>query len=1101
MCGFDYSLPDGLPAECDPDGEKPLCMGGECITDSSNRLCFGSDCVDYRLVRAVRESGENCTITKLNTGYLKNVCYDENARVSYFKCPHSDDFYKYVNVENGHGGADVGFCDVCENDPHTYQTCGIVGHSQKGKSNVHALCGGYICEKEKLGKKHKYISCVGDKCQAENRDCSSSTVFKTCDDKCDDYRVECRDELSCNGYSYKLNCISTRDFVEKDYFSGTEVLLYGKQDSICGDESEMICNEESDEYNCSVNTCTHYRKKWKARILNYTRCALFDLSPSNFVTYPYCEEYLDQTNCSDAERIGGYCEVNGFWSSVSKYMVCYEQDPISKAAIKLCDDDFQNNCLTTSHNSGCKIHKHRMCDDVNDCFDGSDEINDMCATKINFTCVRRFNPGKAANTIPISWIMDNEADCMNGEDENSTMWNFCKGTGNIRRLQVPDKDCENVYRCPGANNSVVPFDQLCDGVESCGGGKENDVCRIARDYPDIKKTVAYIGRQQDVCFNENKSLCEVKEFERPWGDVFGEPKKELLVPSSKVNCSSFFGESYLFLSCMGLCEEENAECSLKADNRKLMFDSCPGQYPDRAYTLGNNSFLTFVDKSQLGQYHQDFYQCNNRKCVKYSQVCDLVDDCGDMSDELGCANNMICQNTLNSSRHQFISLSQKCDGIYDCFDLSDECNESCRRYILENWAVKGFCWIMGILAVTLNLFAVTRSLNSARKCATDAMMTSKILMSLIGSGDFLIGLYLVILSIYDSIIYGDDYCSSQATWLTGTACLALGIISTIGSQVSLFSMTVMSCIRLHGLRSMRISGPVNKKAVGKVTLLVMGIVASSLVVALTPLVPPLEDYFVQGMYYDPSYKLFIGFPTKERHINILNSYKEHNPTKSTGNFTSDLSWREIGEKVDEMFSQDHGTLTRRPVHFYGNDGVCLFKYFVRTDDARRSRQSSGIETSMNDPVVWTMLAVNLICFFVISLCYIAINAMTRKSVEQSGQQDNAARMKEVNAVQKKVMFIIATDFLCWVPFIIISGLHNLQYINASTWYSSFAMIVLPFNSVINPLVYDGDMKELIKRRFGSIKKGATTAISSISIRMRRKSDESISMDPVNETAM
>ena len=52
-----------------------------------------------------------------------------------------------------------------------------------------------------------------------------------------------------------------------------------------------------------------------------------------------------------------------------------------------------------------------------------------------------------------------------------------------------------------------------------------------------------------------------------------------------------------------------------------------------------------------------------------------------------------------------------------------------------------------------------------------------------------------------------------------------------------------------------------------------------------------------------------------------------------------MSWSEIGKKVDAMW--DQGSLAGSPVHFYGNDGVCLFKYFVRTDDARRSRQNPG----------------------------------------------------------------------------------------------------------------------------------------------------------------
>ena len=84
------------------------------------------------------------------------------------------------------------------------------------------------------------------------------------------------------------------------------------------------------------------------------------------------------------------------------------------------------------------------------------------------------------------------------------------------------------------------------------------------------------------------------------------------------------------------------------------------------------------------------------------------------------------------------------------------------------------------------------------------------------------------------------------------------------------------------------------------------------------------------------------------------------------------------------------------------------------------------------------------------------------------------------------MIIIATDFLCWVPFIIISALHSLDYIDASKWYASFAMTVLPLNSVINPLLYDKGLGELITRMFGWLKtifRGLSEILSSVSKRL------------------
>ena len=275
-----------------------------------------------------------------------------------------------------------------------------------------------------------------------------------------------------------------------------------------------------------------------------------------------------------------------------------------------------------------------------------------------------------------------------------------------------------------------------------------------------------------------------------------------------------------------------------------------------------------------------------------------------------------------------------------------------------------------------------------RQCETKTIMTTKALMIMIAFGDLLIGVYLVALSIYDSLIFGKEFCKSQAEWLTGPECIGLGIVSTLGSQISLFTMTVLSLIRMRGISKMTVQKPVSKASILVNIFQGLAILMTSFSIAAAPLVPALEDYFVQGMYYNHTYNVFIGFPNKARHIKVLRAYYGKNITERAANISSEISWREIGEKVDSMFSQDFGSLTRSPVHFYGNDGVCLFKYFVRTDDARRSRQSleTGAETTdfHGDPVVWAILALNFCCFVIITYCYIVITYKTKMSSERSG---------------------------------------------------------------------------------------------------------------------
>ena len=1096
--GEDFPLPDGSPSECNPDSDlhcadknnKEYCTNGTIESEYRHINCFCPDCLDYRIVRKVRRTGKKCVVVPVSSRFLGNVCIEERNQMmrQYFKCTHSDIYYHNVAVTET---VTLSVSRQCRNDPHVYQVCVGISIEEFRKNtqitNRDVLCGGYFCDSRKydlVSKNadsgtyaHAYIKCTGEDCKPENRNCRepSDREGKLCNDVCDE--GFCGDESNCRGYRYAFRCLWKPLFE----LAAAYQIGYKLCDDTCRKVSELkaCATANANTIDCvSAMMKVHFKRLVTVPVLNYTRCAVLPLDK-----VPFCVNYLDQTNCSEIYRVGGYCKINGYISSVSKDMVCYTFNEQLNTEIKLCDDNLQNTCVSPLPT--CTIHKHRLCDRIRDCPDASDEVSDVCESttkRFNFHCKRSFNPVGGDFPIPVSWLLDNDTDCINGEDENKNAWQLC--AGEFKMIARPGEHCQNVFKCPGNGRTYVSFEQLCDGVESCGNGErsENEVCKIAREFPAIKKTASYNGTIRDLCIT-GTGTCEMMEFKRKWGYVFGEPKIELYAPVSKVKCNSLFGEYYLFLSCMDLCLEPDIECLLADEKRRLEHNSCPGKsYQNRYYSVVNNSALTFViDSNSGGHYNQDIFKCDNGRCVGYPKVCDLIDDCGDMSDEIYCKNHMICKNTLNSTKQQFISLSQRCDGIYDCFDLSDECNSECGKEILGNPVIKIMCWVIGLLATLFNFLSVVHGFSSLKDCNTEELITTKVLMNLIGVGDFLVGLYLSFLSVYDSLLIGKHYCKHQVEWLTGRACSFLGVISTLGSQISLFTMTVLSVIRMYGLicKPMQIPEPLTKNGVLRIIFLVIATVGPALFIALTPLAPSLQDYFVQGMYYNSSYKVFIGFKNKERLIKILRAYYQTDMTENANSSIKE-SWNDIATKVRGMFSQDYGNLTGNPVHFYGNDGVCLFKYFVRTDDAKRSRQpkntSADLLSFKGDPkIVWTMLAVNFSCFILITICYVVIIYHTKKSTYRSGQRDNPGRQAEEEAIQKRIMIIIGTDFLSWVPFIVICALHNLEYIDASFWYASFTVTVMPLNSVINPLLYDKALAETIRRHLSKLKlKGKIT---------------------------
>ena len=364
---------------------------------------------------------DTCKITEQNN-FLKWVCTDYKGN-QYFKCLESDTYY---NIEAALPGWSK-FSKLCEHDPNFYQVCGAGHKEELGQTRephirsgqIDVLCGYYICEEEggifSSGyKADTSYSCDGEQqCSNTNldeADCeghSSVTVpsSKLCDGYCD--LIYCEDESLCNNHSYGELCGGKYHPPILVGYAETCAFL----DKLLEKNDEIKCNYSKNEL---IGNERLKKPDYEVYLNNFTRCGTIkyrqpaiDKAPwVNSEYNPYCKNYWDQTNCTDPTKVSLTCTVNGYPATISKQILCHGIE-----GMMLCSDGIENECIDLSPTCS-NLHKHKMCDNVTDCSDTSDEGNIICRQLTEQTCIRRLKGNSLK--IPLAWLMDGTSDCQDG---------------------------------------------------------------------------------------------------------------------------------------------------------------------------------------------------------------------------------------------------------------------------------------------------------------------------------------------------------------------------------------------------------------------------------------------------------------------------------------------------------------------------------------------------------------------------------------------------------------------------------------------------------------------------------------------------------------
>ncbi|CAH1800939.1 unnamed protein product [Owenia fusiformis] len=334
--------------------------------------------------------------------------------------------------------------------------------------------------------------------------------------------------------------------------------------------------------------------------------------------------------------------------------------------------------------------------------------------------------------------------------------------------------------------------------------------------------------------------------------------------------------------------------------------------------------------------------------------------------------------------------------VKECIPQPDHLS-SCED-LVKNDILRVSLWTIGICILLGNSAVIAiRSREDGTRQSINKLLVVNLSLS-----DMIMGVYIIIIAVMD-MKYRETYFQNREVWTQSGLCMASGFIASLSSEMSVYILVVMTLDRfLKIVFPFKMWLHFSKRVV--LCVLVFGWILCTTLTAL-PLLP--LNYFSPHEFYTQSgfcLPLMLNYDSAKEAMFNKAMLNQHESTE-----------------LEESIALDRQNMQQQYSHFNGWEySFALFN------------------------------VVNLIAFVLIATGYLAIFFATRISRLKSKQCSGQEKERKMAA---KLMWIVATDFCCWVPVIIMGFLTYYKVQLPGEIVAYVSIFVLPINSAINPILY------------------------------------------------